>query len=349
MNTLIVKLLDVGTGNLFELPFTSINFIEELNNGSNATFNFDFASIDEIARKYNTNIKDLFCASFREIWIELNGTKIWYGVVSEYSRSKGVSANYTLQIGAIDYFSLFQKRRTVADYLVKATDPAAIPWALINYSQGLTYGDFGITAGATASTGLSVNLELKYAEIRQSIIDLSNAKILGSFDFDIDYTKKLNIYYPTKGTSRPGIVFDDNNSMGDSIRIPLILSITNSVFVTGSVVNNILNSVNRVSSNPTINAWKRLEDVISDTTLSDTTLLNALGDRHLSLNELPLYQVTRVHNHDDIDITSYGIGDTVKVNIPEEGISYATYRVRKRTIDIDEAGTITSTVDFLII
>ena len=349
MSNIIVKLLDVGTGNLFELPYNSISFIEELNNGSDATFNFDYTTINELAVKYNTNIKDLFCASFREIWIELDGTKIWYGVVSEYSRSKGVESNYTLQIGAIDYFSIFQKRRTVADLVITSTDPATIPWTLINASQALTYGDFGITQGATASTGLSINLELKYAEIRQTIIDISNNKLLNSFDFDIDYTKKLNVYYPTKGSTRSNIVLDDNNSMGDSVKIPLILSITNSIFVTGQSVNNTITSVNRTASNPTINAWKRLEDVTSDSTQTDTTLLNAIGDRYLSYNQLPLYQITRVHNHDDIDITSYGVGDTLIVNVPEEGISYASYRVRKRSIAIDEAGTIVATVDFLVI
>mgnify|MGYP007135527431 CR=1 FL=1 len=54
--------------------------------------------------------------------------------------------------------------------------------------------------------------------------------------------------------------------------------------------------------------------------------------------------------HDDtIDITTYGLGDTIVINIPEEGISYANYRVKKRTVDVNEANALTCQVDLLTI
>src|SRR4051794_4740923 len=142
MSEILVKLLDPGTGNLFELPFMSVNYVEELNAGSQATFNLDYSAMAQLAAVYGTTVRDLFTATFREIWVELDGTKIWTGVASEYNRSKDAQGTYRLTLAAIDYLALLQKRRTGAVKTYTATDPATIPWDLINTSQSLTDGDF---------------------------------------------------------------------------------------------------------------------------------------------------------------------------------------------------------------
>lgn len=340
----------VTSGDLFELSFKSVNYVEELNNGSQATFNLDFSTIKEqVADVYNTNVKDLFTAVLSEIWIEdANANKIWFGVVSEYNRSKDAAGNYTLQVAAVDYFALFQKRRTGADDIYTNVDPATIPWSLINTSQSKTHGNLGITQGATVTTGLSVSAEYKYADIKQSISDLSNLKVNDSFDFDIDYTKKLNLYFPTKGTTRLNVVFDENTIVAHAVKVPVLLNITNSVFVTGQGINNDIASVNRQAADAVIAEYTLLEDVLSDTTTADTTILSNEGDRKLALEQLPLNAITIKHD-DDVDLTTYGLGDTVVVNITEENINYAQYRVKKRTVDIDESGTMIATLDLLTI
>ncbi len=344
-----VFLKDVASGNLFELPFTSISFIDELNAGKQATFNFDFMAMKDIASKYSTTVVSMFTSSLKEIWVTMNGTTIWLGVVSEYDKSRDSSANYTLSVAAIDYFALFQKRRTgLTEVDFSAVDPATIPWSLINTSQGLTNGSYGITQGATASTGLSVTVAYKNSEIRQEIIKLSNAQTNNSFDFDIDFTKKFNVYYPTKGSVRSNIVLDDNNILANSVKIPLVLSLTNSVFVTGQGINNDQAAVNRQAS-AYQTAYGLLEDVTSDINISDTNLLNALGDRFLALNEQPLYQISLKHDGADPDITTFDVGDTIIVNLPDEAISYSQYRVKKRTVDIDQSGQVISQIDLLLI
>ncbi|HWY79456.1 MAG TPA: hypothetical protein VNW29_03800 [Candidatus Sulfotelmatobacter sp.] len=348
--TFTVFLKHVATGDKYELPFEWVNYVEELNNGSSATFNLDFATINEqVAIPYGTNPKDLFTAVLSEIWVENDsGIKVWFGLVTEYTRTKDASGNNKLQIAAIDYFGIFQKRRTGASVDFTAVDPATIPWSLINTSQLLTHGDLGITVGVTASTGLSVTQNYKRADIKQSISDLSNFKLKNSFDFDIDYTKKLNIYYPTKGSLRANVVFDDSNILGDAVKIPVLLNMTNSVFARGQGINNDVPEVNRQSLDAIIAEYTLLEDVLSDTTTSDTTVLSNEGDRKLALEQLPLYAITIKHDI-DTDITTYGLGDFVIVNVPEEQISYAQYRVKKRTVDIDDSGTLIVQLDLLTI
>ena len=56
-----VFLLDVGTGNKFELPYKAISYIEELNNGGSARFSFDYTTIkDQVCTPYNITVADLF-------------------------------------------------------------------------------------------------------------------------------------------------------------------------------------------------------------------------------------------------------------------------------------------------
>lgn len=346
--TVILK--HVASGDIYELPYKTVSYVEELNNGSQATFEFDYSTIKEqVCDPYTTNPKDLFTAVLSEITVkDSNNNVLWLGVISEYNRSKDASGNYSLQVAAIDYFSLLQKRRTGSDDIFSGVDPATIPWSLINTSQLKTSGNLGITQGTTVTTGLSVSVELKYADIKQAITDLSNYKVNGSFDFDIDTGKKLNLYYPTKGSLRSNIVFDDNNILAHAVKIPVVLNITNSVFVTGQGINNDIAQVNRQASAPIIAEYTLLEDVISDTQTADTSTLSAEGDRKLALEELPLYLITLKHS-DDVDLTTYGLGDTVVVNITEEQISYAQYRVKKRTVDIDQTGTMVATLDLLTI
>jgi hypothetical protein len=345
-----VFILDIGTSDIFELPFTSIQTITELNNGSSATIHFDYSAIKGVADSYGTTVKDLFTATLREVQIEYNKTLVWRGVISEYNRSKSADGTYTMAIAVIDYFSLLQKRRTgLTEVDFTAVDPATIPWSLINTSQALTHGDLGITEGATDTTGLSVTVAYKNSELKSEIAKLSNLFTNGSFDFDIDLTKKFNVYYPTKGTVRPEIVLDINNILADTVKIPVVLALTNSVFVTGQGVNNDIAAVNRQASSGDIAAYTLLEDVISDPNVSDTGILNAEGDKFLALNKLPLYQISLKHAGDDPDFTLYDVGDTLVVNIPEENVSYAQYRVRKKTVDIDPAGSVTVQLDMLII
>ncbi len=349
-----VFILDVASGNLFEIPFESINCIDELNNGKSMSVQLDYPAVKSMAAAYRTTVQDLFTATFREIYVTMDGVKIWYGVVAEYNRSKDATGQYQMGIAAIDYFSLFQKRRTgLTTINFTNVDPATIPWSLINTSQqSLGAGsasDFGITQGATALTPLTITVSYKNSELRQEIINLSNYKQNGTFDFDIDFTKKFNVYYPIKGTTRTNIVLDDNNILADTIKIPLLLSMTNSIFVTGQGINDDQAGVNRKAGNSIVNAYKLLEDQIADINVTDTGLLAAEGDRFLALNQLPLYQISLKHDGKDPDVTTYDVGDTLVVNVPEEGVINQQYRVKKRTLDIDKGGQCIVQLDMLLI
>src|SRR5258708_17971208 len=133
-----IFIVDIGTGSKLEIPYETINYIKELNNGSTARIDFDFNAVKAICVTYNTTAQDLFTSSLREVQIFVEGTLIWLGVVSEYQRTKDATGTYTASIAAVDYFAFFQKRRTgftEVDFI--GVDPATIPWSLINTSQAM--------------------------------------------------------------------------------------------------------------------------------------------------------------------------------------------------------------------
>ncbi len=88
---------NTATGDIFELPYISISFTEELNAGKDAKFSFDYLAVKDIADKYNTSVLFLFTAGLREIYIEKNGTKIYFGAVTDYTlvRQRGA---YEIQV-----------------------------------------------------------------------------------------------------------------------------------------------------------------------------------------------------------------------------------------------------------
>ncbi len=258
-----VFIVNPTTGDQYELPFESINYIEELNNGGQATLSFDYASIKEVADKYSATIIDIFTATFRELKIyRSDGITLWRGIISEYNRTKNTFGKGAITVAAVDYFSIFQKRRTALTRAFTSVDPATIAWTLINESQtsDSPYSDFGITQGVAAATGLTQSITYQFAEVRQEIINLSNATQQGSFDFDIDNTKKFNTY-TSKGALRANIYLDDNNIIEESIKIPLVLSLVNGVYVIGAGINADVVYVSRQASNSYKTAFKKLEDV----------------------------------------------------------------------------------------
>ncbi len=344
--TIAVKIQNPVTGDLYELPFSAISFTEELNGGKDAQFSFDFIALQDIAKAYNTNPLFLLTSSYREIWVEMNGSKIWYGAISDFHLTKDAQGLFQLNVYGLGFFSLFQKRRTNNSTVFTTVDAGQIAWSLINTSQqaDLPYSDLGITQGSVpASTTRTI--EYNFAEIRQTIIDLSNAKVKNGFDFDIDNTKKFNVYYPFKGTTRNNIILDDKNLLGWAAVKNLLTNITNKVYVVGKGINTDVAYVYVSASSDYKSAFKVLEDTISDKALDSLTNLTDEANMFLAYNQAPILTLTLKHHGEDLDVTSFVLGDIIFVTIPELSLSLASFRVKKRQVHIDENGNILVDVD----
>jgi len=325
------------SGDIFELPFLSLGFTEELNNGADARISFDYAAIDQIAKSYGADPIFLLTGGFRELWIQKDTTKVFYGAITDFDLTASRESDLTINVAAVNFFNLFSKRRTANKRVFTGTDSSQIAWTLINESQAVDapYSDLGITAGSLA-VATSRDALYRFAYVKDEIVALSNKKLNNGFDFDIDTSKRFNTYFPFKGSSRPSIVFDERNSIEHRYRKPLMLSLTNKIYVTGEGINDDMIYTTRTSDPSYRTAFGTLEDLISDRTETSQAKLNDLGDRTLLNNQSPRIELSISHIDDDPDLLSYGLGDSVRVNLPDLKISNQYFRIYKRSLNLEE-------------
>lgn len=319
---------------LWEMPHVNFSFTDELNNGKSAQFGFEYETLKAVADAYNTTYVTILGGGFREIWVEKNGIKIYYGAVTDINEaSDQETEQVTISVASVGFFNLLDKRRTNNKRVFSSTDAGTIAWTLINESQtsDSPYSDLGITMG-TIATSISRDRTFRFDNVKTAITKLSNTSLSNGFDFEIDNNKQLQISYPQKGSVRPEIVFDEKNILNWSRIRPSILSLTNKIYVIGSGSNDDVLYSTRISD-PTYRAvFGTLEDVYSEKDVIDSTTLDATGDRFLLENQSPLETFNLTHLDDDPDVSNYGLGDSVVVTISKLGIASQNKRIIKRVV-----------------
>jgi predicted phosphodiesterase len=178
-------------------------FVQRLNDESEAGF-----ILDADDSNANTTIINM---GYNELHIFYKDTLIWAGVISsERKIAKGNDIYW--EVLAKDWTALLGKRfiGVEAPREFTTTDAGLIAKTLIQETQALTYGSFGITYG-TIQTSIPRTITYDKKNILEAIKELSNAGQDGAssygFDFEITPSKVFNIYYPYKGTIRNGVVF----------------------------------------------------------------------------------------------------------------------------------------------
>ena len=128
-----VFLQDPSDSTLYELLPKSYSFKEELNKESTAKIDISFEEFENTASTYNTTVLSILATSIMEIYIERDGTKIFYGVLSDLDLSTGKEGERTLHLKAVGFIGLFSKRIAgIPSRIFSSTDAGAIAWALIN-------------------------------------------------------------------------------------------------------------------------------------------------------------------------------------------------------------------------
>lgn len=101
-------------------------------------------------------------------------------------------------ITCFDWLELLNHRITAPFRRFENVDAGMIAWTMIDESQGLTDGDFGITQGAIQPTKPR-DREYQSKNIMEAIIQLT--EVIGGFDFEITPDKVFNVY-ERKGLDR---------------------------------------------------------------------------------------------------------------------------------------------------
>ena len=324
------------TSDEIELPFLTLTISEELNVGKDCRIQLDFFSIKEVAEKYNSNVLFILTSGIRRIRVEKDGTSIFLGVVTDFNIQENDAGRKIIDLYSVGLFNLLAKRRTNAKRVFIQDDAGDIAWTLIDESQlsDPPYSDLGITQGSI-TTSVDRDRTFRFANLKEEITKMSNNNLRNGFDFEVDNTGKFNVFYPTKGSQRPNIFLDDQNILNWGVRKPLIMTLTNKVYVLGEGFNDDILYTTRQSSNSYKTTFGLLEEVLSAREIITTETLNDKGDKFLADYQSPILTISLNHNDADLNILDYEVGDSIRVTIETMEIEAVYKRIYKRILKID--------------
>lgn len=140
-----------------------------------------------------------------DLWIYRDDELVWRGRI--VTDQDAVSENaYSVPFGAVDYGGLLRRRGIwPGNTLVfVGEDQADIVWTLVDESQALTGGDWGITRGlAPAGTPRDRSYDT-FNSLRSRIDEL--AAVDGGFDWAISPAKALDVWTPRRGGDLDDVV-----------------------------------------------------------------------------------------------------------------------------------------------
>lgn len=131
----------------------------------------------------------------REVYVYREGTRVWGGILTMVEGAL-TSNNDMMTVYAKGFMEYFKARYTDDSRIFTSTDAGEIAWTLIDESQSLTNGSFGITEG-TIETSVDRDRTYEYKNIYDAIVQLS--EVNNGFDFEITAAKEFNVYYPMRG------------------------------------------------------------------------------------------------------------------------------------------------------
>jgi hypothetical protein len=136
-----------------------------------------------------------------DVLVTRNGRPFFRGRIGGSADTLNASSD-TVNFTAVDYRGMLDHRilwsTSTLDFV--QADQAAIAWQLIAESQALPGGNWGLTRGAGASTGILRDRHYQAGSVlSQMLTELGN--VISGFDWEVDPNLAFNIYYPQRGRS----------------------------------------------------------------------------------------------------------------------------------------------------
>lgn len=276
-----------------------------------------------------------------ELWLYRNGQLAFAGPLIGW-RTSGESLTLSAR-GLLVYLRLMMVTR---DLVFQQVDQFTVVKTMIDDWQALDFGHFGIdttTVGASGVLRDGTYLKVEQHPVGQRVEELG--KRIGGFDAEVDpATRKLQLWYPTKGVDRStgenAVVIDARNiTNGDTLCSVAIGDLASEGFGSGSSSGGDA-ALWSERSNAELRAkygrsavaasWS---DVSEQITLDDHTqgLLDARKEALIIPG--PSVRVTP-----DADLDDYAEGDTITYDLSGLlGVS-GPFRIRRRSIAVSSTG-----------
>lgn len=294
-----IKIFDENDNALGEVvSWFDLKYSRALNNFGKCDFSFsadDESMIPLISlRRYITKI-------YRD------DSLVWAGEQVVNRGSLTPNSNNKASITSHEFLEQLAHRYTGAYRRFDGVDAGTIAWTLIDESQSLTNGDYGITEGTIEATK---NRDRTYENknILDAIIDLS--KVIEGFDFELTPEKVFDVY-EQKGIDRTTTtVFEYGTNIQEVSVEENFGNPFNSTIVVGED--------NRVERTNTTAAsiYALRQSLLNATGVTDDDSLDDKGDANNRKFKAPLLSVSFSQVPDTIPaFGSIALGDIVKIRV----------------------------------
>ena len=192
---------------LGELPLAGVSYSEELNGVGELSASVDLAAHTSLGASLASQYVAATEPRRSSIWVDRDGVIQWGGIVWSRRRSRGTLG--TIEISALDYGSIFERRVLTATKSYTATDQLAVVRDLVTWAQALPGGNVNIVVGSETSGVLITRDPLAWGYELRNLADLIGelAQADTGFDWSISYAydvagipqATLRLHYPRRG------------------------------------------------------------------------------------------------------------------------------------------------------
>lgn len=245
--------------------------------------------------------------------------------------------NENLEVRATGFLNLFKDRYTEAERIFTATEATEIAETLINETQALDNGDFGVTIGSMATVGPH-DRTYRRTNIKDALQALTKVQT-NPFDFEFTYDKVFNTY-ATLGSNRPEIIFEYPKNIKD-FKVPVdATGLANQIIVLGSGIGELAANQEIVEDLGSQLNYKLRQKIITPNSVQESGTLIDHGNAELAAWAYPFELPSIVVDGNLAPyIGDYQLGDYVKVKLGKyqmiEHID-TMYRIEKIDIQIDD-------------
>lgn len=306
------------------------------NEAEEIEWSIDLNEFERYAALTKQDPKNIIIVDQTEVRIKRGQVYLAGGQIN-YIEGSVDSARQALNIKGSGFLNLFKDRYTDTERIFTGIQATTIAWTLIDESQSLTNGDFGVTQGNVATVGTH-DRTYRDTNIKDALQNLTKVQV-NPFDFEFSYDKIFNTY-AALGSQRPEIIFEYPGNI-KSFSVPLDgTGIANQVIAKGGGFGDEAQTQSVADDLGSQSIYKLRQRIITPNGVIEQDTLDQHAEAELAGWAFP-FEIPQIVVDGNVApfITDYNIGDYVRVRINDfNWFSHIDrlYRIEKYELDIDD-------------
>ena len=299
-----VVVAGLGAAAIAEVPAKGLQFSYVLNSPGSISFTLPL--------RHELCTPEVLTPGIRELYIWRDNVKIWGGFLWTAQVQQDQKLVY---FGGEGFLSKLKHRHVLVDRNYDATDVFDYAWDLIDYTQGLTNGNFGISRFSATQAGVTIDRHFKGYEKKNILDELHKLACRdGGIDYEITPDKEFKNYLQ-QGSATTHVFELGKNIRSAYQNSDATLSASDAIGIGKSEAETVQTSH---QTDATFQASVgRLEKTFSFKDAEDQTTLDARTVEALRLSKVIRSAPTIQIIDGDPAFGDYGIGDNVRVKIDQ--------------------------------